>query len=393
MRDDWLESRLGEIADINPEVTPKHWETHRPIRYVDIGSVKWGQEIPTDLEPMMFGAAPSRARRRIRAGDVLASTVRPNLRAFAVVPESLDGEVASTGFAVLRAKPDVCLPGFLWALVSHDAFSDAMVSKATGSNYPAVRPADVAGHPVWLPPPEEQRRIVDLLSTVDDCMKAASPWTARTAYDALLATFARGPRQTKLSEAISLRRPQVAVVPQGTYRVLGVRRSGEGFIDRGFIRGSDTGYAKLAVVGPNELVYRKLTAWEGPISVSTEAEVGGMLSPEFPVFKIDPEVLRPALLRHYCRWPGFWSRIENRLVGSVQRRKRLNPEELGQIRLPMPALSVQDTWVGALDSMWAIVQQRLSAEERLLDLRSNLLTALLSGAHEIPDTYDELLAG
>lgn len=167
MSEQWVKTTLGEIAEINPEATPK-WPADYEIRYVDIASVSATSGINlAEVGAHSFGKAPGRARRRIRAGDVLVSTVRPNLRSFAVVPKDLDGEVASTGFAVLRAKPSA-LPGFIWSLVQSEAFVEDMVGRCTGSNYPAVRADDVAAFPVSLPPLPVQRRIVDLLAHLDN---------------------------------------------------------------------------------------------------------------------------------------------------------------------------------------------------------------------------------
>ena len=166
MSDEWVQTTLGDVALINPDKTPK-WDAQHRIRYVDIASVS--RESGIDLSAVgdyPFGEAPGRARRLIRGGDVLISTVRPNLRAFALVPDSLDGEVASTGFAVLRGT-DVALSGYLWAISQTDAFVEAMVSRCTGTNYPAIRAADIAGYEVTLPPPPIQRRIVDLLTHLD----------------------------------------------------------------------------------------------------------------------------------------------------------------------------------------------------------------------------------
>lgn len=69
-----------------------------------VGSIDRVAKSIVETQEIEGSAAPSRARKAIRAGDVLVSTVRPNLNAVAVVPDHLDGEIASTGFAVLRPK-------------------------------------------------------------------------------------------------------------------------------------------------------------------------------------------------------------------------------------------------------------------------------------------------
>jgi len=164
---------------VNPEsvrsMLPGSW-----FRYVDIGSVSevTGVDL-TCLESFRLGDAPSRAQRVIRVGDVLVSTVRPNLRAFALVNERLDGEVASTGFAVLRASEEI-LPGFVWAVVGARQFVDFLMTRVTGSNYPAVKASDISAYPFRLPPLEEQRRIVDVVGSVDDCVEALDSQIAAT---------------------------------------------------------------------------------------------------------------------------------------------------------------------------------------------------------------------
>ena len=76
------------------------------FRYIDISSAADGKlNIPT--EEIEYGEAPRRPVAVLHPGDVLMSTVRPNLKAFAYFNESVGNFVASTGFAVLTAKEGV----------------------------------------------------------------------------------------------------------------------------------------------------------------------------------------------------------------------------------------------------------------------------------------------
>jgi type I restriction enzyme S subunit len=168
--EDWIETTLGEVAELNPEAT-KNFPADQVIRYIDLASVSHETGISQDLTEVKYGHAPGRARRVVRVADVLVSTVRPYLKGFALVPKDLDGGVASTGFAVVRAKPDKTLPGFIWAFVGLEPFVLHLMDRATGSNYPAVRPEDIASFKLMLPPIAEQKRIVDLVSSMDDMIK------------------------------------------------------------------------------------------------------------------------------------------------------------------------------------------------------------------------------
>ena len=185
---------LGEIADVNPE--PARFEPDEWIRYVDLGSVTAGSGIDMSaLGAYAFADAPSRARRVIRTGDVLVSTVRPNLRGFAVCPPELHGGVASTGFCVLRAKQGV-EPGYLWSCVRSDAFVAGLMLRATGSSYPAVRSTDVAAQSFSLPPLDEQTQVAQVIAALDSVSGAslATAVRAQSARDAVLEELLSGER-------------------------------------------------------------------------------------------------------------------------------------------------------------------------------------------------------
>lgn len=103
--------------------------------------------------------APSRARQLVRAHDVLFSTVRTYLKNIAQVPEACDGQVASTGFAVLRGKEGVSSKYLFYFCLTED-FLDTLGSLQRGTSYPAVHDSDVREQFIPLPPLAEQRRIV-----------------------------------------------------------------------------------------------------------------------------------------------------------------------------------------------------------------------------------------
>ncbi len=108
-----------------------------------------------------------------------------------------------------------------------------------------------------------------------------------------------------------------------------------GVIDKGELDGGNTEYAAMNVLRADQVVMRKLTAWEGPIAVVPAEFDGFVVSNEFPTFTLGPELM-PDWMRHVCGSPRLWAEMKNRVSGTVQRRKRLNPEQLLQIELPIP---------------------------------------------------------
>lgn len=157
----WRVVRLGDVCQktetINPQNTP-----NEEFTYVDVSSVS-NQTFSIETPTRIFGRdAPSRARRLIRTGDVVFATVRPTLMRVAQVPSPLDEAVCSTGYIVLRPRPELDAR-FLFYSLFRPSFQGAMESLQSGASYPAVNDGQVLAQPMLLPPLEEQKRIVAAL--------------------------------------------------------------------------------------------------------------------------------------------------------------------------------------------------------------------------------------
>ena len=139
----------------------------RTIAYVDVSAVAREYHTIEKTSRFVLRDAPSRARKRIRSGDVLLATVRPTLLRVAKVPPELDDQVCSTAFCVLRGDPEVTVSGYLFHIVRRDQFVDKLGWAETGASYPAVTDRIVKQQHVPVPPLEEQREIVAILDAID----------------------------------------------------------------------------------------------------------------------------------------------------------------------------------------------------------------------------------
>jgi type I restriction enzyme S subunit len=156
---------LGEVCSLRT-ATVRELDAQSTINYIDLSSVSRGGGIDTSLvEEFEVSNAPSRAQRIISTGDVLVATVRPNLRAVARVSSREHGWVASTGFAVLRPRDEIDSL-FLYGLVLTDSFTNYLVQRAIGSNYPAVRNGDVESLPIPLEIWENRQEISRLVGQI-----------------------------------------------------------------------------------------------------------------------------------------------------------------------------------------------------------------------------------
>ena len=153
----WRKAPLKHLADINRETLPEDTDPSFEFTYIDISSVDPLLGPSLDA-PTTFGAAPSRARRLVRAGDVLVSTVRTYLRAITPVPQFHAHLVASTGFAVVTARGEVDAGFLSWWLQCHQ-FVEDVVARSVGVSYPATTATEVGNIYMPVPPIPAQQRI------------------------------------------------------------------------------------------------------------------------------------------------------------------------------------------------------------------------------------------
>jgi type I restriction enzyme S subunit len=156
---------IGELTIPVQTWSPQRFPK-KQFSYIELASINQQEKVIDSARLIDTADAPSRARQIVASGDVLVSTVRPNLNAVAVVPASLDGATASTGFTVLRPSNRLDAR-YLFQWVRSTKFIENMTRLATGASYPAVSDTIVKSSCLLLPPIEEQRRIADILGRAD----------------------------------------------------------------------------------------------------------------------------------------------------------------------------------------------------------------------------------
>ncbi|MEO7884189.1 MAG: restriction endonuclease subunit S [Nitrosospira sp.] len=155
----WSVKPLKRWVSINEQTLGEKTSLDFEFRYVDIGAVKTGGLV-RDLEWLRFRAAPSRARRVLRKGDTIISTVRTYLKAIWYVDEDAADLIASTGFAVLTPGNGV-EPEYLGYVIQSTGFVDRVTANSIGIAYPAIAETVLGRFPVAMPSTvEEQRGIV-----------------------------------------------------------------------------------------------------------------------------------------------------------------------------------------------------------------------------------------
>ncbi|WP_353236899.1 restriction endonuclease subunit S [Limnohabitans sp.] len=161
MKAGWKTRSLGELLlkteTVNPLSAPDD-----DFSYIDVSSVSNETYEIEETQRLKGKDAPSRARRLVKAGDVIFATIRPTLQRIARVPASLDGQVCSTGYFVMRPCPELDAQYLFYSLFT-EQFMSGMESLQKGASYPAVTDAEVRSQQISYPSLQEQRRIVTLL--------------------------------------------------------------------------------------------------------------------------------------------------------------------------------------------------------------------------------------
>lgn len=186
---DYPKAAISDIVTGKVSSVKKDFAQDDTIKYIDISSIDNQRNIMTGYTEYILSEAPSRAQQHIVKGDILISTVRPNLRNVAMTTYDDDNLVASSGFCVLRASK--CLPSYLMAIVCSNEFTEAMSRVVTGANYPAIKDSDVLSYIVSVPPMDKQREFEAFTVQVDKSKSAVQKALdqAQLLFDSLMQKY------------------------------------------------------------------------------------------------------------------------------------------------------------------------------------------------------------
>ncbi len=158
-------------VDTNKRTLSEKTDPNFQFRYIEIGGVSEGALL-NEPAAIRFGSTPSRARRIVRQGDTIVSTVRTYLKAVWFADDEADDLVCSTGFAVLTPKKDA-FPKFVSYVVQSDAFIHQVMANSDGVAYPAISVSKLRVLYVPVPPMDEQRAIAEYLDAKTAAIDAA----------------------------------------------------------------------------------------------------------------------------------------------------------------------------------------------------------------------------
>ena len=179
---------IGELVSSVNKWNPRQSKNNELIKYIDIASVNREAKKVENIVEVFAHEAPSRARQLIMDGDIIVSTVRPNLNAVAHLKTGLSGATASTGFTVLRSNSKKVCDRYLYYWVRSPYFIQDMVRLSSGASYPAVSDSIIKAYKIPLPALEEQKSIAAILDKADAIRRSRQKAIALT-EELLRSTF------------------------------------------------------------------------------------------------------------------------------------------------------------------------------------------------------------
>lgn len=390
----WRHAKLGELAVLSGGTTPS--KTNEA--YWTDGTVPWAT--PSDITSLPSG------RGRIDATETLVAEIALKecslkLNAPGTV---LMTSRATIGYAAINDVPmatnqgflnfacsDNCAPDFLrhWL----NANRSLLTAAAGGSTFKELSRGTAKLLPILVPPLDEQRRIAEVLRSVEKTIEAQENVCRQLSAafsSALEARFTAADWPThplgELCESIQVGivvRPAAYYVDSGgvpALRSLNVLENRLALDN--LVHISEAGHSanKKSSLRAGDVVTRRTGEPGKTAMIPAEFENG--LNCIDIIFSRPKDCLRSAYLSFFMNSDAAKRQVAGLQGGLAQ--QHLNVGEMKKLRLPLPDLPTQDRTVAVLRDMWMSMEASRHALQKLSALNVSLASAILAGRVRVP---------
>ena len=376
MKKDWTYKKLGEVCCSKKQVQrASKISLSEYIHYIDISSINNKTNTIDQPTEMIFSEAPSRAQQIVQKNDILVSCVRPNLKNIAIVKDDIDNLVASSGFCVLRTK-DIDYR-YLYHIVKSDFFTNYLCSKVSGANYPAVREDDIKGAIIPIPPLCDQELIVRELDAIHGILDKKQAQLreldhlAQAIFYDMFGDPITNPKQWEVSCFKQIMTPAKSKKygkGEGLPILSITMRNGIIFQeDRFKKRIASVDVSGYKVVKKGQLVIA-FPIDEGLIYIQNIASEG-IMSPAYNVWDVDYEKVCVDYITKYLHSDFCMSYYKDKLRGTTLRRRMIPKDDLLNLPIPLPPLSLQQSFaakIEAIEAQKTAIRQSIREVEALL---------------------------
>jgi type I restriction enzyme S subunit len=394
MRKDWTETTLGNSSDIQMGQSPDgstYNSEGNGLPFMQ-GSAEFGEHFP---KPEKWCSEPKKVA---EFGDLLLS-----VRAPVGDTNFADQRIAvGRGLSVIRGKAGHSIAEFLRLSIQLNVAE--MISSSGTGMFSSITGQNLRDFLILLPPLQEQKRIVDLISSVDSYIDALHQQadSARKSRKAILheVMSAGGEGWTErtlkeVSDVVMGRQlspdKKKGVRPRPYIRAANIGSWGidmEDILEMDFTAQEEEKFASQ--IGDTLLVEGGNEKSVGCPALVTRKEVG--LCIQNTVIRCrskDVNVLDPTFQYHFLRFRYWAGEFAELCAGTTI--MHLGQKRAELVKIQIPPLAEQIAIVSSIESLDLVIRN----SELLLisagNLRSGLLSELLSGQHEIPVSYDSIM--
>ena len=294
--------------------------------------------------------------------------------------------VVSSTMAVVTTQNSKIFREFLTLFISSKA--EYIKETCRGTTVPHVSPDAIANMDLKIPPLSEQKRIVDLISSVDSYIEGLQQQleSAKRSRNAvlheLLTAGGEGWVETKLGLIAEF------VMGQAP---LGERCNKEGN-GTPFVKAGEFGENRpeivewttdpLKMAKHSDVLVCVVGATAGKINLGADCAIGRSVAAIQPSKKLNQFYL-------YYLLSLELSNLRSGSRGSAQ--GVITKDDLYRIPVRLPSIEEQNVTVSIVSSIDNFIDHVTSTLKHVNNLRSGLLSDLLSGEHQIPESYDKVM--
>lgn len=391
---DWEKSTLGAVSTVKARIgwrglSSNEYTSSGPFliagKHIRDGVINWGR--CDHLSEFRYDQSPEI---QLQEGDVIlskdGSIGNPALISCLPGPATINGTMM-----LVRAQRERLDPAYLYQVVRGNEFARMIREKVSGSSIPHIFQRDIVHFPVALPPLDEQRRIAEVLRSMDEAIAAADgvarQW-AKTCETLLDAAFAEGEPAT-LGDICSLiyRYPGFYGFDQLETGVPVIRgehlragRISRDWADFYFVDPAFSARFPKTILELDDVVM-SVRGTVGTTAVVDAAHVGSQISPNLIRLVADPTKIVPPLLYYAVQSAVAHMR---RTIVNAQALPAINAGDLKQVEIALPPLADQAALLAELNGAAAARADAVSAAQQARQTKAVLMYDLLSGRVRVP---------
>ena len=394
MRDGWVETTLGDVAEWWSGGTPKA----REPKYYENGTIPWA--VIADMHKGIIDSTNSYITKEAleRIGSRLAPAGSVLISMYASVGKSAIANIPlATNQAIAWSIPNQkkIIPFYLY-LVSQQLEKEISGS-ARGATQKNINRQMLREFSFQLPPLPEQKRIVDLISSVDTYIEALQQQveSARRSRNAVLHELLAAGGEDWVDVSLG----QIADWGSGgtpksdndefyggtiPWCVIGDLTEDDVWETKKTITQLGLSNSSAKIIDPGSVLLAMYGASIGRTGISA---IGMATNQAIAYAKCQDSLVLPKYLLLFLQT----QKTKFVEMGQGAAHPNISQALIKSWAISLPLIDQQKIIVGRVDSFTKLITQGESVLHASCNLRSSLLSELLSGNHEIPVTYDEIM--